>query len=210
LGESKRVQYSSRLQSRIFAQLDHHLHAQRIFALLVPIRQTKLLIELPAHRSHWAVADHRERRTHIHSGQKVRTGIPMQIGSLIREPNSDYRIIFDHRRRHWRSRPQLHYSRTHQLLADPLVELTEPENQSVVLLHERRDIRQLQPLMPHRKQVAKGSDQLVRHSQCTRAIAGSGGIEKINELLRFDRSCHWNRLRVEIGKALSNPARTRY
>ncbi len=151
------MQYSSRLESRIFTQLNHHLHAQRIFALLVPVRQTKLLIELPAHRSHRAVADHRQRRANIHSRQKVRVWIPLQVRSLIREPNSDNRIIFDQRSSDWRARPQLHDAGAHQLLAHPLIELPQSKNQSVMLLHKRRDIWQLQRLMPHRKHVAEAS-----------------------------------------------------
>src|ERR1700756_4210003 len=98
LGKSERMENGARLQARVLAKLDDHLHAQRILTLMMPIRQPKSLIELASHSSHRSITDHGKRRAYVHAGQKIRIRIPLQIGSLIREPNTYDRIIFEKRR----------------------------------------------------------------------------------------------------------------
>ncbi len=136
LGKSECMEHRALLKSRVLTKLNHHLHAERILTLLMSLREPKSLIQLSPHRSHRTISDHRQRRAHIHSWQKIGIRISLQIGSLIRKPNAHDRIIFDKRRSHRRSRPQLHQARSHQLLAHPLIELPQPEDQAVMLLHE--------------------------------------------------------------------------
>ncbi len=93
LGEPECVQDSSRLQARILAQLNHHLHAQRPLALLVSSGRPKCCISLPPHRSHRAVRHHSQRGADIHTRPESFARDSVETDALIRQPNSVNRIL---------------------------------------------------------------------------------------------------------------------
>src|SRR5208283_967645 len=61
------VQDSAGLQSTIFAEFDHHLHAERPLAELVALWHSNMRVDLATNRSHRTVAHHRQRSAQVHA-----------------------------------------------------------------------------------------------------------------------------------------------
>ena len=125
LGKSEGVPDGAGLQRRILRQLDHHLHAQRPLALRVSRRHSDSPVERLPHRAHRSVADHRQRRMHIHPGHESIRRRARAVDPLIGQPNPLdgvsllARFAREDRRAHRRSRPYLHQAGGHQLRARP-------------------------------------------------------------------------------------------
>ena len=73
------VKHRAGLQVGLLGQVDHHLHAHRPFAMMVAGRQSEVLVQLAAHRSHRPVAHHGQRRVNIHARHEAgfRPAIPV-------------------------------------------------------------------------------------------------------------------------------------
>ena len=71
LGESKRVNHRSRLKSAGFGKLYDGLHADAPIVACMAFRQAEPLVKHTSHRTHGAVGHNRQRRLHVHSGEKA-------------------------------------------------------------------------------------------------------------------------------------------
>ena len=106
--------------------------------------QAEFIVESLADGADRAIAYDGQRRAHIHAGHEGVGSDTAFVHALIGEAEP-----FDlfarsgcffrkDRLAHRRSRPDLHEAGSHQLRADPLVELADGEHQATVLVEERR------------------------------------------------------------------------
>ena len=120
-------------------KLDHHLHAKRPLGVLVTFRQSEMRINLTSHRTDWTVANNRKRRVNIHARHEAIARRAIERDALIREANSGNGIALNKGLGNRHARPDLHQPGARDLLADPLVELSEREDHAIVLVHELRE-----------------------------------------------------------------------
>ncbi len=99
-------------------------------------RHPKLRVDFAPDCSHRAVAYYGQRGPQVHAWRKTCVGASLQIGPLIGEAHTGNGVGFNQRLGDWHARPDLHHARRCDLIADPLIELTERQHQAVVLLHE--------------------------------------------------------------------------
>src|SRR6516165_4069884 len=147
LRESDGMQHGPRLQPRVFAQLNHHLHAERPLSLRMTVRQPEVRVDLAADGAYRSIRDDGKSGANVHTWHEAFGWRAIRIHSLIDQTHTAQRIVPNQwfaDRHPW---PQLHDSGTRYLLANPLIELPQREDHAVVFAHEFWNERQLDSMI---------------------------------------------------------------
>ena len=81
--------------------------------------------------SYWTVAYHRQRGAQVHAGGEPCFRMPLHIGALVGEPDARHRVVIEQWFGDRHPRPDLYYARRCDLIADPLVELSQRKHEAV-------------------------------------------------------------------------------
>ena len=88
-------------------------------------------------------------------GMKLASGLPSRSTPWSESRTPHTLVAFDERLGHGHAGPDLHGAGSHQLLADQLHELAQRHHQAAILVEERRDVGQLEAVVPGEAQRAE-------------------------------------------------------
>ena len=140
---TKGVEYRAGFEIHGGGQVDDKFHAHGPVMLVIALRQAELFVELPADRTHGAVAHDGERSADVHARHEALGWRALFVRPLIDQPHAYNAVALDQRARHGRRGPHLDGAGAHHLRAHPLHELAHREHQTVVLAEKGRDPRQV-------------------------------------------------------------------
>ena len=100
-------------------------------------RHSDVFVNLAADCSYRTVAYDRQRGAQVHARRETCFRMSLQIGALVGEPHARNRVVIEQWFGDRHARPDLYHARRCDLIADPLVELSQRKHEAVVFPHER-------------------------------------------------------------------------
>jgi len=88
------LEYRAGSRFTVGGQVDDKFHAHGPVMLVIALRQAELFVELPADRTHGAVAHDGERSADVHARHEASAGAPV-VRPLIDQPQPDNAVALD-------------------------------------------------------------------------------------------------------------------
>ena len=151
LRKTQRVNHGAGFELAMFGQFHHHFHAHGPVVLVMSLGHAEMAVKLLPHRAHGPVAHHGQSRPNIHARHKIFFAAATTVQSLVHQAYAGDGLIFNQRPGHGHARPNLRQARAHDLLAHPLIELSDGKKKAVVFPHEIRQKRKLNGVFLIRK-----------------------------------------------------------
>lgn len=143
LGVAEGVEDGAFGKVHAFGQIHHHLHAHCPLVPLVAFGHANHFVEPAADRADGAIADNGK--------------FGADLSAIGGEDHAGHFTVFDERFGDWCGGPDLSEASHHHLLADPLVELAEGEDEAVLLVEEVRQKGTAKPWCSTRRRPERAS-----------------------------------------------------